>query len=342
MKESYLKKKNNFLKKFFIKVCRFFNFEIIDQASFYLPLENKIGDESLSVLGNKSITIPMGKIKIKRPVHNLDIIFRSCSSVNMLTQNKKRLFEKEKSEYTLRSLNSIVRSLNHSKEDFKNIKIKITVIDHNSSNHVIQSMNGILSNNYFESEVLKLDISKFENEIDKINEQKNNVSNNQISNMSNIHQSILLAKKCSDLVYFVEDDYIHTIDSFKEITSTYEKFSTILEKDIFLCPADYPYLYNSPEYTRVLLGDKKHWRIVNQTLCTFLTSQKLVNQYFKELTSMCKFEHYPFEKPLHEIYKKEYCFSPVPSLAMHCTNINSVYGLPPNFNLKKIWDENEV
>ena len=342
MKESYLKKKNSFLKKFFIKICRLFNFEIIDQANFYLPLENKTAEESLSVLGKKSITIPMGKIEIKSPVNNLDIIFRSCSSVNMLTQNKKRLFEKEKSEYTLRSLNSIVKSLNYSKEEFKNIKIKITVVDHNSSNLVLESINKILSNNYFEFEVFKLDISKFENEIDKINEQKNNVSDNQISNMSNIYQSILLAKKCSDLVYFVEDDYIHTKESFKEIVYTYEKFSTILEKDIFICPADYPYLYNSPENTRILLGNQKHWRIVNQTLCTFLTSQKLVNQYFEGLKSMCKFEHYPFEKPLHDIYKKEYCFSPVPSLAMHCTNINSVYGLPPNFNLKKIWDENEV
>tara|TARA_B100000579_G_scaffold315030_1_gene264496 strand:+ start:37 stop:1065 length:1029 start_codon:yes stop_codon:yes gene_type:complete len=340
MKESYLKKKNNFLKKFFIKICRFFNFEIIDQANFYLPLENKSGEESLSVLGKKSITIPMGKIEIKRPVNNLDIIFRSCSSVNMLSQNKKRLFEKEKSEYTLRSLNSIVKSLNHSKEDFENIKIKITVVDHNSPDQVIKSANKILSNNYFDFEIFNLDISKFENEINKINEQKNNVSINQISNMSNIHQSILFAKKCSDLVYFVEDDYIHSIESFKEIISTYEKFSTILEKDIFLCPADYPYLYNYPENTRILIGDKKHWRIVNQTLCTFLTSQNLVNKYFKELTSMCKFEHYPFEKPLHNIYKKEYCFSPIPSLAMHCTNINSIYGLPPNFNLEKVWDEN--
>ena len=70
MKESYLKKKNSFLKKFFIKICRLFNFEIIDQASFYLPLENKTAQESLSVLGKKSITIPMGKIEIKRPVNN--------------------------------------------------------------------------------------------------------------------------------------------------------------------------------------------------------------------------------------------------------------------------------
>ena len=42
----------------------------------------------------------------------------------------------------------------------------------------------------------------------------------------------------------------------------------------------------------------------------------------------------------YEIYKKEYCLSPIPSLAMHCTYINSAYGIPPNFEWKKIWDEN--
>ena len=29
------------------------------------------------------------------------------------------------------------------------------------------------------------------------------------------------------------------------------------------------------------------------------------------------------ELKLHEIYKQEYCISPIPSLAMHATNINS-------------------
>ena len=47
------------------------------------------------------------------------------------------------------------------------------------------------------------------------------------------------------------------------------------------------------------------------------------------------------EKSLHKIYENEYCLSPIPSLAMHCTNINSVYGLPPNFRWKKIWEENK-
>ena len=56
---------------------------------------------------------------------------------------------------------------------------------------------------------------------------------------------------------------------------------------------------------------------------------------------MCKVEHYPFEKPLHNIYKKELCVSPIPSLAVHFTNVNSIYGLSPNVDWKKLWDKNE-
>ena len=67
----------------------------------------------------------------------------------------------------------------------------------------------------------------------------------------------------------------------------------------------------------------------------------LFYKYFNQLINMCEKEHYPFEKPLHEIYKKEYCFSPIPSLAVHFTNVNSVYGISPNMNLDKLWTENE-
>ena len=55
---------------------------------------------------------------------------------------------------------------------------------------------------------------------------------------------------------------------------------------------------------------------------------------------MAKTESDPFEKNLHEIYKKEICLSPVPSLSLHCANINSVFGLSPNINIEKLWNEN--
>ena len=80
---------------------------------------------------------------------------------------------------------------------------------------------------------------------------------------------------------------------------------------------------------------------MNETLCTFLTSKKMVSKHWNILKSMCEIEHYPFEKPLHDIYDKELCISPVPSLAIHCTNVNSIFGLSPNVNWKKLWDENK-
>ena len=55
---------------------------------------------------------------------------------------------------------------------------------------------------------------------------------------------------------------------------------------------------------------------------------------------MCELEHYPFERPLHEIYKSELCLSPIPSLAIHVTNVNSIFGISPMVDWEKIWIEN--
>ena len=110
----------NFFKKIFIKICRIFGYEIIDQSNFFVPTLEKNINENLNIPGKKSINLPLGETKISRKVIALTIIFRSCTSVDMLTQNKKRLFEKNKSEYTFRSLNSIILSLNHAKKKFYN------------------------------------------------------------------------------------------------------------------------------------------------------------------------------------------------------------------------------
>ena len=334
--------KSNIFKKIFIKICRILKFEIIDQGNLYLPVADKFANEELSIVGKKALTIPMGITNITRPVRSLDIILRTCASVNMLSQSKKRLFEEKKSEYTLRTLNSIIKSINHSTEIFTKINLKITIIDHNSKIEIINQMKLLLKDQFFKSEIIDLKIENFKNGIEKINQQNKKVTDNQISNMSNIHQSLLIAKECEDLIYFVEDDYIHSVDSIKEMLLTYEKISTQLKQELILCPTDYPYLYSKMERSNILLGNKYHWRQIDESLCTFLTSSLIVKKYWENLTSICKKEHYPFEKPLHDIYKKELCFSPIPSLAVHFTNINSVYGLSPFINYKKLWKENEV
>ena len=333
--------KSNFFKKIFIKMSRLLGFEIIDQSNFYLPVSNKDGLKNISEIGKESIILPMGKTEITRPIKALDIILRTCASVNMLTQSKKRIFEKDKSEYTLKTLKSIINSINFNKELFNKIKLKITIIDHNSNKEVISEFGELLKNQFFKSEILKLDLDLYAKQINKINEEGKEVTKNQISNMSNIHQSLEIAKNCEDLIYFVEDDYIHKIDAIEEMIFTYERISSQLNKELILCPSDYPYLYDNLEKSNIFLGNKYHWRSVEETLCTFLTSKNIINQYWEEFVSTCKKEHYPFEKPFHAIYKKELCISPMPSLATHFTNINSVYGISPFINYKKLWNENE-
>ena len=110
-----------------------------------------------------------------------------------------------------------------------------------------------------------------------INDYKDKITGNytpaKFANMANLFTSLEIVKNENcDLFYLVEDDYIHTKDSIAEMLFTFEKFSTIFEDDIFLLPADYPYLYLKNENTKIFLGNQKHWRLVEESLVTFLTT----------------------------------------------------------------------
>ena len=332
--------KNNqksFLKKIFIKICRLLNFEIIDQSDFRVPTLKKRLNENLTTAGRKSITLPMGEIKITRQINSLNIIFRFCTKVKMLTQNKQRLFEEEKSQYTLRSLNSILRSIETLMINFKYLDIKITAIDSGSNDADIEKIKRIVKEKKINFEYIKLEVESL---IDFIDPQ---ASVNQKSNMANIYKSFEIGRDGKyDLLYFLEDDYIHEQHSLTEMLFSYEKFASLIKDELILCPTDFPYLYNKFEPTQIILGNQRHWRVIEETLCTFLTSKRLLSKHWDTFISMTKTEHLPFEKPLHKIYAKQYCLSPIPSLAMHCTNINSIYGLSPVSDWKRLWDENKL
>ena len=334
-------KKAGFFKKIFIKICRKLGYEIIDQNQFEIVTLNKKINEQVSDIGQNSINLPLGKVKITRPVKALDIIIRTCSNVNMLTQNKARLFEREKIEYTLRTIISIINSVNYNPM-LKKIRISYKVVDHNSSRENLLKIDTIFKKYNIDYKLINLDVSKFEKEIHEVNERGDKVSYNQISNMANINQSLEESKNSEDLIYFVEDDYIHQKNSIGEMILTYERIASQFNKEIIICPSDYPYLYTKTEPTQNFLGQAYHWRKVNETLCTFLTSKKMIEKYWDKYLSMCKKEHAPFEKPLHEIYEKELCISPIPSLAVHFTNVNSIFGLSPNVDWEKIWEENKL
>tara|TARA_B100000965_G_scaffold243766_1_gene204577 strand:- start:1377 stop:2387 length:1011 start_codon:yes stop_codon:yes gene_type:complete len=326
----------NFLKKLFIKLCRLLGFEIIDQANFRSPTLEKNLDETLSIQGKKSITIPLGQIDIKKKIKSVKIILRTCTSELIMDQNKRRLFDCEKNEYTFRTLKSLIRSIKKAKENLNNIKFDIVITDTNSPQDDILKIKNLLDRSEINNKFISIDLKKFENKI------KPGYSKAKFSNMANFYNSLLIAKnEDADIIYFVEDDYIHAPNAITEMIFSYEKFSTIFNNDLILLPSDYPYLYTKDDPTKVYLGEKNHWRLVFESLVTFMTSKSLIEMNFKKLETMGIEWIDPWEKPLHEIYKKNPCLSPLPSLAYHCANINSVFGVSPNIDLKKLWDENK-
>ena len=348
MKISQNINKKSFLQKLLIKLCRKVGYEIIDQNNLFIPSLNKFANQNLSNLQKDSISIPLGKVKITRKIKELSIIVRTYTSTEvekskiMLDQNKFRIFEKQKIEYTLRTINSLIISCKKALKNFKNFKISLVITDDNSSEENLSLIKKLINSSSLNYKIISLQKDKLNEMIKKKDEYGKDISEGMISNMRNILKSVLLTKdEVNDLVYFVEDDYIHDENAISEMLFAFERLTSQLGKDVFLCPADYPYLYNKIEDTKIFLGNKRHWRTVKETLITFMTSKEMILKYWEDFIAMSTTRHHPMEKKLHEIYEKEYCLSPIPSLAMHATNINSAYGIPPNIDWVKLWNENE-
>ena len=336
MKKLENTKKNNIFKRIFIKFCRLIGFEIIDQSDLSSPTLSKNLSETLTIQGKKSITIPLGQVDITRKIISLKIILRTCTSELIMDQNKKRILELEKNEYTFRTLRSLIKSTNIASERFKNINFEIIVTDTNSHKDDLKKLNEILSKCKIKNKLILVDLNYYKSRI------KGDYSKAKFSNMANFYNSLLIAKnEDADMIYFVEDDYLHTKNSITEMILSYEKFSSIFLKDLILLPSDYPYLYSKDENTKIYLGEKYHWRLVSESLVTFMTSKSLINKHFDQLEKMGLEWVDPWERPLHELYKLYPCLSPIPSLAIHCANINSIFGISPFINIKKLWDENE-
>ena len=327
--------KKSIIKKIFIRLSKILGYEIIDQNEFYSPTLEKNLNEDLSTINQKSIVLPLGEVSISRKVNSILIILRANTKIDIWDQNKKRIFEKPKVEYTSKSISSLIKSIVYCKTKYPNIKINTLIVDDDSDEKTLIHIKKTINSSKLDMEIINFDKRDYDN---IINKQKNLQT---FGNLSSLLHSFELGKKMGkDLVFFLEDDYIHFEPMLEEMIASYERISSQTKKELFMCPAGYPYLYMNNEKSNILIGNKRHWRTIDKTLCTFMTSIELINKYWDNFYSTCLDRNEPFEKYLNEIYKKELCISPLKSLSVHMTNVNSNYGLSPFINYKKLWDEN--
>ena len=322
------------MKKIFIKLARLLGYEIIDQNNFVSPsLEKELNDQ-LSVINQKSIILPLGNVKITKKVKSLLIVLRMNTVIEIWDQKKKRLFEQPKIEYSIRSINSLIKAITVCRNKYPVIKIKTIIVDDQSKKDNLDKIRKLIQDQNIE--IIPLDHEKYKSIIKK--QEKTET----FSNLASLLQSFEIGKNQSDdLIFFIEDDYIHSETMLDEMISSYERIASQVKKDIIMCPADYPYLYMNDEKTNILIGSNRHWRTINKTLCTFMLSKNLLNKYWENFYKTCLDRHDPFEKYINEIYENEICISPIKSLSLHLTNINSSYGLSPFLDYKKLWEDNK-
>ena len=289
-------KKLSSFKRFILKLI---NVYALDRETLNLVNPNyKNSGHNIFKINKESIILSNGFLKLERKVQSLDIFYRYAP--DNLMWNSTNRWKRIIPDITKRDL--ILTSLN---------SLKKSIIKFSSNNKIMITINLISdsSEKNFDNCILKL----LDHPLIKINFISSKVKGNRGSYLECCDQ----AENSEDLIFFIEDDYVFEEDCLDEMIVTYSRLSTIFKKDVFLCPSDYPFYYDSSYKTSLYIGRKYKWRTVEETLLTFMMSKKLFNEYKKNIRLVGEKENDPFEKPLHEVYKYNPCLSPVNSLSYH-------------------------
>ncbi|MDO8493144.1 MAG: glycosyltransferase [bacterium] len=146
-----------------------------------------------------------------------------------------------------------------------------------------------------------------------------------------------------ELIYFVEDDYLHAKNAISEMLSAYVDFQKRLAgSEVGFFPVDYPdvYLPDIISPARLVLGEHRHWRTTNYTTGTILVSKKLLLKCWYNFLGFSLYGLAPeiYEgTTLNKIWKEEnnFMFSPIPTLAIH---MQFQENIPPFTDWRKWWD----
>ncbi len=306
--------KQNKLKRLLLKILNVYAYEKETLNVINPYYKNQKGN--FVILNDKSFNFTRGYLELKREIKKLDIFFRYAPQVNLWNSSKgwKRIVpDITKEELIYVSLISLKESLLYFLKKNK-IDVTLHLISDNSNYKFDNSLLRLLKNRYFETNI-----------------HKSKIPGNRGSYLECCDQ----AEKAEDLIFFIEDDYLFEKKCFDETLTTYSRISTIFNKDIIACPTDYSFYYDSLYETSLLIGKEYKWRLVSETLLTFLLSKEIFNKHKNFIRLVGEKINEPFEKPLHELYKKETCIAPVNSLSYHISR--SVPAISENW--EDVWNK---
>lgn len=235
----------------------------------------------------------------------IDIVLRTCDRGNVHTDWRVRYCQQPKNLLLLGCLRSLVRSCNQ----LINHTPTITVLDDHSSAKTVNEIKSILSECGFNTKFVALEQRGYNN--------------------SCYQQYSYCRDSTADVVYAVEDDYLHLPSALQEMCDTYNIFrGRMPDSDLAIYPFDDPVHYKFPFTSFLVHGSARHWRKNFYTTGVFMVSPSLIKKHWNLFEAFAlkyngnylesRKEHIDEANTLNKIWENEaVLFSPVPSVALH-------------------------
>ncbi len=235
----------------------------------------------------------------------LDVFLRSCSRV-VAVNNTPRPMGVSKSELSLRCLATLIdsmsRAVSHPHSILKHDGITFTIIDDHSDPRYVKIVRSMLTHCPFSARFLPMETGD---------------SGNGASLNLTYHQARTQGR---ELIYFVEDDYLHDPDAIHSMVMAFVQETARFGKDVCIFPCDYIDLYRQPQVSAIMLAQDRYWRTVTTSTGTMMVSKRIVESHWHCFMGLAR---YDIDRRVNEsntinlIYKDHPCLSPMPSLAIH-------------------------
>jgi len=238
----------------------------------------------------------------------LEIVLRIHDGKN-IHGNKPRYIDIPKKDLIVGCVTSLINSANL----VKDVEISFIILNDHCTEKCISEIHNIFKHSNHPYQLIDLEIPGF--------------------NYSGLKQFEYCKNSTADLVYSVEDDYLHCPEAIAEMLQTYihmKKYYHI-KKEICLYPFDNPEDY---EYTRTIPGrlfrtPRRHWKEGIWTTFTMMTSPKVFQDHWETFEKLGS-KYTPWngvdeiEEIVHEgnticdIWEHHVLrINPIPSLALH-------------------------
>ncbi|OBG55031.1 MULTISPECIES: glycosyltransferase [unclassified Mycobacterium] len=211
-----------------------------------------------------------------------------------------------KSEIMLRCTQSLVTAINRADAD-----VILRVFDDHSSPDVVATLHRILE--------------KCEQRVEFVPLEERGYNASCLTSFSRARDD------GRDVVYLVEDDYLHTASAIQEMVEAHELFREKFGgQEVALHPYDDPKNYwgmiFSQENWRVLYGTRRHWRTNTHTTNTCWVEIETLRRNWALFERLARYSSTPYGQANHifeastinKIWREQVAlFTPIPSLALH-------------------------